>query len=136
MDRSTEIELLEELARLREARAFFLDDAVTTSPVARYTCPERSSRERQKLFRALPAVVAHCSELAEPDSFLTRDRAGLPLLLTRDSEGAVHAFLNVCRHRGADGVPGLEIFLWRRNPRRTAGFASRIASPEKEQRHA
>ena len=28
MDRSTEIELLEELAGLREARAFYLDDAV------------------------------------------------------------------------------------------------------------
>ena len=100
MDRSTEIKLLEELAGLREAGAFHLDDAVTTSPVARYTCPERFSRERQVLFRALPAVVAHRSELAVPDSFLTREFAGLPLLLTRDGTGAVHAFLNVCRHRG------------------------------------
>ena len=100
MDRSTEIELLEELAGLREACAFYLDDAVTTSPVARYTCQERFSRERQVLFRALPAIVAHSSELAGPDSFLTRDFAGLPLLVTRDSAGAVHAFLNVCRHRG------------------------------------
>ena len=101
MDRSTEIELLEELAGLREARAFYLDDAVATSPVARYTCPERFSREREALFRALPVVVAHSSELAETDSFLTRDLAGLPLLLTRDSVGEVRAFLNVCRHRGA-----------------------------------
>ena len=100
MDRSTEIELLEELAGLREACAFYLDDAVATSPVARYTCPERFSREQQALFRALPAVVAHSSELEGPDSFLTRHLAGLPLLLTRDSAGAVHAFLNVCRHRG------------------------------------
>ena len=73
MDRSTEIELLEELAGLREAREFYLDDAVATSPVARYTCPERFARERQVVFRALPAVVAHSSELAGPDSFLTRD---------------------------------------------------------------
>ena len=100
MDRSTEIALLEELAGLRESRAFYLDDAVATSPVSRYTCPERFSRERQTLFRTLPAVVAHGSELAEPDSFLTRDYTGLPLLLTRDGAGAVHAFLNVCRHRG------------------------------------
>jgi len=100
MDRSTEIELLEELAGLREARAFHLDDAVATSPVARYTCPERFARERQMLFRTSPAIVAHRSELAGSDSFLTREFAGLPLLLTRDSDGAVHAFLNVCRHRG------------------------------------
>lgn len=100
MDRSTEIELLEELADLREAGAFYLDEVIATSPVARYTCPERLSREREVLFRTLPAVVAHGSELAERDSFLTRDFTGLPLLLTRDSGGAVHAFLNVCRHRG------------------------------------
>ena len=100
MDRSTEIELLEELAGLRETRAFFLDDAVTASPVSRYTCPDRFARERDALFRRLPAIVAHTGELAEPDGFLTRRYCGLPLLLTRDDEGAVHAFLNVCRHRG------------------------------------
>ena len=101
MDRSTEIELLEELVGLRKRCAFHLDAGVATSPVTRYTCPERFSRERQALFRTLPAIVAHGSELAEPNSFLTRDFVGLPLLLTRDGRGAVHAFINVCRHRGA-----------------------------------
>ena len=100
MDRKTEIELLDELATLRKAGAFHLDEAVAASPVARYTCPERFARERESLFHSLPAIVAHASELARPNSFLTRDLAGLPLLLTRDSAGAVHAFLNVCRHRG------------------------------------
>ena len=93
MDRATEIELLEELVGLRRARAFFVDDEIATSPVARYTSPERFSREREALFRVLPAVVAHSSELSVPDSFLTRDFAGLPLLLTRDGGGALHAFL-------------------------------------------
>ena len=101
MDRKTELELLEELTGLREARSFYLDDAVATSPVKRYTCPERFAQERQAVFGALPAVAAHSSELAGADAFLTRDLAGLPLLLTRDGDGAVHAFLNVCRHRGS-----------------------------------
>lgn len=101
MDRKTELELMEELAGLREARSFYLDDAVATSPVKRYTCPERFAQERQAVFGALPAVAAHSSELAGADAFLTRDLAGLPLLLTRDGDGAVHAFLNVCRHRGS-----------------------------------
>ncbi len=100
MDRTIEIELLEELADLRRARTFFLDETVTASPVARYTCPDRFARERNGLFRTWPAIVAHASELAGPDAFLTRDLAGLPVLLTRDAAGAVHAFLNVCRHRG------------------------------------
>ena len=101
MDRKTELELLEELAGLREARSFYLDNAVTTSPVVRYTCPDHFARERQALFRSKPVIVAHCSELEGPDAFLTRDFAGLPLLLTRDAAGGVHAFLNVCRHRGS-----------------------------------
>ena len=100
MDRATELELLEELGGLRAARSFFVDDAVTAWPVARYTCPDRFTREMQALFRTMPAVAAHSSELAGPDAFLTRDHAGLPLLLTRDSDGGAHAFLNVCRHRG------------------------------------
>ena len=100
MDRTTEIELLEELAGLRKARSFHLADSIATSPVSRYTCPDRFERERQVLLRSKPMIVAHRSELAAPNAFLTRDLAGLPLLLTRDAEGAVHAFLNVCRHRG------------------------------------
>ncbi len=100
MDRRTELELLEELASLGAAQSFFLDESIATSPVTRYTCPKRFERERQELFRGLPAIAAHSSELAARDSFLTRDLAGLPLLLTRDRGGAVHAFLNVCRHRG------------------------------------
>ena len=83
MDRATELELLEELGGLRAARSFFVDDAVTAWPVARYTCPDRFTREMQALFRTMPAVAAHSSELAGPDAFLTRDHAGLPLLLTR-----------------------------------------------------
>ena len=89
-----EIELLEELAGLRAMRSFHLDDSVATSPVTRYTCPKRFARERQALFRTLPALAAHSSELTGRDAFLTRDLAGLPLLLTRDGDGAVHAFLN------------------------------------------
>ena len=34
-------------------------------------------------------------------AWLARDRLGIPLLLVRQEDGAVRAFLNVCRHRGA-----------------------------------
>ncbi len=100
MDRNTEIELLEELAELHETRNFYLDETIATVAVTRYTSEKRFERERKTLFHALPVIAAHCSELSGKDSFLTRDFAGLPLLLTRDSDNAVHAFFNVCRHRG------------------------------------
>ncbi len=100
MDRAMEIGLLEELVGLRMAKSLFLDDSVTTSPVQRYTCPDRFTKERTVLFRGLPVIAAHRSELAAPNDFLTREIAGLPVLMTRDAVGDVRAFLNVCRHRG------------------------------------
>ena len=46
-------------------------------------------------------VVAQSSELEGKNDFLTRRYLDLPLLLVRDNDGRVQAFLNVCRHRGA-----------------------------------
>ncbi len=46
-------------------------------------------------------LVAHANEVARPGEFLTRDQLGAPLLIVRGEDGAVRAFLNVCRHRGA-----------------------------------
>lgn len=101
MDRDTEIALLEELAGLKANGMFFLDPDVAVSPVERYASPERFEAEMRRLFRGTPLIAAHASELAEPGDFMTRSLSGLPLLLTRDRDGAVHVFLNVCRHRGA-----------------------------------
>src|SRR3984893_12359567 len=33
------------------------------------------------------------------------DVAGTPVVITRDSAGAAHAMINVCRHRGSELVP-------------------------------
>ncbi len=101
MDRQTELALLEELMGLKSTGQFFLDDAVQTSPVARYLDTDRFQAERDHIFRGSPLIAAHASEISDPGDFLTRDLSGLPLLLTRDRDGDVHAFLNVCRHRGA-----------------------------------
>ncbi len=100
MDKQTEIGLIEELLGLKAAGSAYLDDAVTRNPTWHYTSEERFAEERDKIFRKLPKIMCHASELAEPGDFVRKDFAGQPLLLTRDKDGAVHAFLNVCRHRG------------------------------------
>ncbi|HVM53434.1 MAG TPA: aromatic ring-hydroxylating dioxygenase subunit alpha, partial [Acidimicrobiales bacterium] len=41
------------------------------------------------------------SRCAEPRSFFTEDAAGVPVLVVRQEDGSLKAFLNVCRHRGA-----------------------------------
>ena len=73
--------------------------AVAHIPVERYTDPRIRDAEVEHLFRTLPLVVGHASELA-PGQALANDDVGVPILLTRDADGRFRAFLNVCRHRG------------------------------------
>lgn len=101
MDRETELGLIDELLGLSDAGSAYLDDAVTRSEVAHYTDADHFDRETRAVFRGTPALACHRSELAGPGDFLRLDLAGLPVLLTRDGDGVVHAFVNVCRHRGA-----------------------------------
>lgn len=100
MDRSIELELMDELLALKRGKTHFLDTAVTRNPVEHYLSDERFDLERELIFRKVPMITAHASELSAPGAFLRREVAGLPVLLTRDKTGAVNAFLNVCRHRG------------------------------------
>jgi glycine betaine catabolism A len=74
-------------------------EAEAKIPARNYVDPAIWQAEQQHLFRALPLIAAHSSELA-PGQVLAHDGYGVPLLLTRDSEGQVRCFLNVCRHRG------------------------------------
>ena len=74
-------------------------DSETHIPVERYFSPGIWQGEIDRLFRPLPLIAAHASELA-PGQVLAHDDYGVPLLLMRDTEGTVRAFLNVCRHRG------------------------------------
>ncbi|WP_420338336.1 aromatic ring-hydroxylating oxygenase subunit alpha [Roseibium sp.] len=101
MDRTTEISLIKEIIGLAEQKSAYLDETIAHSPISRYASPERFERERSALFRRHPMIVAHSSELEGPQAFLTKEFLNLPVLLVRDGDGKVNAFLNVCRHRGA-----------------------------------
>lgn len=103
MRHETQVELIRRLLRHREARTTDMDADVVASPVARYTDGARLTRERG-LFSSLPVAVAAVSELTRPGEFVTRDVAGVSLLVTRGQDGELRAFLNVCRHRGTQLV--------------------------------
>ena len=101
MDRETEVGLIREIIGLADQKSAFMDTEVAHSPISRYASPERFEREMAMVFRRKPVVAAHSSELEGENAFIAKHFLGLPLLLTRDADGEVHAFLNVCRHRGA-----------------------------------
>jgi phenylpropionate dioxygenase-like ring-hydroxylating dioxygenase large terminal subunit len=74
-------------------------EPVTRIPVENYFSAEVRQAEIERLFRPLPLVVGHASELP-PGHVLAHDGYGLPMLLSRAADGGFRAFLNVCRHRG------------------------------------
>ena len=104
MERETEIGLIEELLGLREAKSHYLDDKIEFNSVDQYQSEAIFQRERDHMFARLPAVAAHVSELPNAGDFVKREIAGRSILVTRDAQGEVHAFLNICRHRGTQLV--------------------------------
>jgi phenylpropionate dioxygenase-like ring-hydroxylating dioxygenase large terminal subunit len=72
---------------------------VTQIPIERYLSASVRDAEVERLFRPLPLIVGHSSELGTGE-VLAHDDYGVPILLSRDAGGRFRAFLNVCRHRG------------------------------------
>jgi phenylpropionate dioxygenase-like ring-hydroxylating dioxygenase large terminal subunit len=106
MDREAlERSLVRRLLDHLEHRTTDLADDVLELPTNVYSAA-RHEREADVLFRGHPLVLCLSGALPAPRTYRTVDICGTPILLTRDHNGAVHAFLNACRHRGvrvADG---------------------------------
>ena len=83
-------------------------------PVEMYTDPVRYAREIQRVFRELPIAVCLSIELPAPGTYRAMTVMEVPLLVVRGDDGEVRAFLNVCRHRGAqvcaDGAGTARVF--------------------------
>ncbi len=65
-----------------------------------YTSAETYELERQRIFHR-GWIFAGRSDRLKPGNRTTIDIAGESVLLTRDLDGTLHAFANVCRHRGS-----------------------------------
>lgn len=100
MDRATEIRLVQRVLAHVANRTTDREDAPSRLPVKAYLDGARNAREQAVLFRELPLPIAHVSMLPNPGDFVAHDASGVPILLVRGDDGAIRAFLNVCRHRG------------------------------------
>ena len=71
-----------------------------TMPREYYTSPEIFAEERERIHATHWNCVGRASAFAKPGDYQVRSVAGESLILVRDRGGELHAFFNICRHRG------------------------------------
>ncbi len=72
-----------------------------TEPASVFIDRQRWQQERDKLFLQTPQVIGFAAEVAKPGSFITADILDIPVVVTRDENSTLRAFINACAHRGA-----------------------------------
>ena len=82
-----------------------LGDTVWREPVSHYLSQERFEEECA-LIRRYPTPFCPSAALPEQGSYVARMAAGNPIVVTRDGDGSVSAFINACRHRGMQVAEG------------------------------
>ncbi|ENO87279.1 aromatic ring-hydroxylating oxygenase subunit alpha [Thauera linaloolentis] len=93
--------LIERMLALVDAGTTDSAEAAYRQPTSVYTDPGLLALEKETIFRDEPQMICFSSDLPGKGSYYTFDDLGTPVLLTRDNDGEVHAFLNACTHRSA-----------------------------------
>lgn len=71
-----------------------------------YTDPKFLQVEREQIFHRSWQFLCHEEKLREPGSYVTLDVEGQPVVATRNKNGELKAFYNVCKHRGHELISG------------------------------
>jgi glycine betaine catabolism A len=74
---------------------------ISTLPGHLYTDPAVFAQEQSRIFESMWFAVARSGELVRPGQFATATVGMESVIVVRGRDGALRAFLNVCRHRGA-----------------------------------
>lgn len=88
------------LELLRNETTDKFEEVVAFAP-GEFTDPVLAQDERDHIFGTVPSIVAHSSELAKPNDFMTVQMPRNNMIVVRQKDGSVKAFVNLCRHRGA-----------------------------------
>lgn len=84
-----------------EAGTIAQADSIVKIPASHYYDPEHWTLEMERVFKRLPLMLATSAELPNPGDYKAMDAAGVPVLITRDMQGDIRAYVNSCAHRGA-----------------------------------
>ena len=77
-----------------------MPDGACTLPAPYYTDPAYHEREMDALFLNSWICAGRVEQVEKPGQYILRDVLGESVIITSSLAGRVHAFYNVCRHRG------------------------------------
>jgi nitrite reductase/ring-hydroxylating ferredoxin subunit len=77
-----------------------------TLPARWYVDPQVFELEQRQIFRRTWQPVGRIAQVSRPGEFFTCEMAREPVVVVRDLDGKVRAFLNVCRHRAGAVAEG------------------------------
>src|ERR1700689_5352418 len=75
-----------------------------TLPARWYVEPDVFEAEKERIFHRTWQYVGHIAQVANIGDFFTTRLGDLPVVIVRDTGGALRAFANVCRHPGGEVV--------------------------------
>lgn len=108
MRRELQREIIRTALDLAASAATQMADAPLVLSVSDYLSPAMYDLERRMIFRERPVVACLSCDLREPGDHIATESGGVPLLVVRQSDGSLRAFVNICRHRGSPiAAPGL-----------------------------
>jgi len=76
-------------------------EAGWTLPAAWYTEPAVLALEHQRIFASTWQYAGPAAQVEEAGSYFSSVAGHIPVVVTRDGDGVLRAFVNVCRHRGS-----------------------------------
>ncbi len=88
------------LTHLRNGTTDLCQDVVRL-PAEIFTDPDIQRLEIDGVFGTVPFIAAHSSEIPAPHDFITKRLPRNEVVITRQPDGSVKTFVNMCRHRGA-----------------------------------
>ncbi|MEC7734995.1 MAG: aromatic ring-hydroxylating dioxygenase subunit alpha [Pseudomonadota bacterium] len=98
-------EKLIEIAKINKEHAengtMHLVDDIVKIPASNYYDKNRWQNEIDLIFKRLPLVLGVSAEIPNPGDYKAMEVVGVPVIILRNNEGKISAFLNACIHRGA-----------------------------------
>lgn len=101
MRHERQVDLLERLTTVNDQQVALFGERSIVQPSSAYTDVARFETERDVLFRRGPVLIALSIECTQPGSYVTGTFGGVPIVVVRQADASLRAFVNACRHRGA-----------------------------------